>query len=178
MDNSARAASLLTDYGAVSFETSQGFETRATLLRLTRQTAVFEVYGPESVVMASEVLRGFKVAIKNRTVYSGKAVVKNLVTTGMMLVCEAALGDGWLDLDCSSLLTDMGHLSEEITRYLHDWHKQYKVLPEYKVHIADMQMFFMELRLWLDQVELRIRSAREEHHTAMENEVTSRLTAA
>src|SRR6185295_17307188 len=33
-----------------------------------------------------------------------------------------------------------------------------KVLPEFKVVIADMQTFLTDLRLWLDQVELELRS--------------------
>ena len=39
--------------------TSQGAEIRASLLRLTRFTAVFEIYNPGFILRASEVLSDF-----------------------------------------------------------------------------------------------------------------------
>src|SRR5207302_5687063 len=39
------------------------------------------------------------------------------------------------------------------------WEKLYRVRPEFKIVIADMQTFLTDLRLWLEQVELEIRSA-------------------
>jgi extracellular factor (EF) 3-hydroxypalmitic acid methyl ester biosynthesis protein len=40
---------------------------------------------------------------------------------------------------------------------LSDWQKFYKVAPEFKVVIADMQMFLHDFRLWLEQAELGLR---------------------
>src|SRR2546425_13059249 len=98
MENSAVKESLIT------FSTSQGIELRGTLLRLTRFEAVFEIYNPASVLLASEVLSEFKILLKDRTVYAGRAIVKHLVNTGPTLVCEATLEDFWLDGDfCSKL---------------------------------------------------------------------------
>src|SRR6266478_3345121 len=93
MDNSVVKESLITCY------TSQGIELRATMLRLTRYLAVFELYNPASVLLASEVLNEFKILVKHRIVYSGRAIVRHLVNTGLMLVCEASLEDFWLEGD-------------------------------------------------------------------------------
>ena len=41
--------------------------------------------------------------------------------------------------------------------FLARWQKFYKVLPEYKLAVADFHSFLKELQLWLDQVELGIR---------------------
>ena len=78
---------------------SQGTEFRATLLRLTRYSVVFEVYNPYSILQLSEVLNDFRMIMNDRMVYSGRAVVSNLVNTGILLVCECTLDENWLDVD-------------------------------------------------------------------------------
>src|SRR5690242_12842745 len=45
---------------------SQGTEFRATLLRLTRYTVVFEVYNPYSILQLSEVLTDFRIIMNDR----------------------------------------------------------------------------------------------------------------
>src|SRR5438128_5539720 len=78
---------------------SQGLEIRATPLRMTRYLVVFEVYNPYSILQLSEVLQEFRIMMNDRMVYSGRAVVSNLVNTGLVLICEATLDDGWVDID-------------------------------------------------------------------------------
>ncbi|HEX5222471.1 MAG TPA: class I SAM-dependent methyltransferase, partial [Verrucomicrobiae bacterium] len=51
------------------------------------------------------------------------------------------------------------------------------VSDEYKVVISNIQTFLAELRLWLEQVELRIRAAPEAKRAALENEIAQRLRA-
>ena len=65
---------------------SQGVEVRATPLRLTRYSVVFEVYNPYSILQLSEVLSEFQIIMNDRRVYCGRAVVRNLVNTGIILV--------------------------------------------------------------------------------------------
>src|ERR1043166_321973 len=161
----------------VTCQTSQGTLLRANCLRLTRHVAVFEVYSPGTVLLISEVLSDFNLILKDAKIYSGQAVVKKLVSTGLVEVCEVELGDGWLDVDLFIGLADKNHLPEAFRGYIQDWQRQYLVLPEFKVHIADMQMFFMELRLWLDQVELGIRAAPVGDRTQLEQEITAQLAA-
>jgi len=49
------------------------------------------------------------------------------------------------------------------------------VLPEFKVVIADMQSFLHELRLWLDQVELGVRSSPLPDRVKLESDVVQQL---
>ena len=137
---------------------SQGTEVRATLLRLTRFVVVFEVYNPYSILQLSEVLLDFKIVMNDHMVYSGRAVVSNLLNTGIMLVCEATLEDAWLDVDIFNSMATPKKLQEEFQEFMTEWGKNYQVLPEFKVVMADMQTFLMDLRRWLDQVELGVRS--------------------
>jgi extracellular factor (EF) 3-hydroxypalmitic acid methyl ester biosynthesis protein len=161
----------------VTCVSSQGAPIQAHCLRLTRQQVVFEIYGAANVLLLSEVLGEFKLVLRERTVYYGQAVVKNLVTTGAVAICEAALDEGWLDVDLFAALAGNGQLGEAWRAYLQDWHQQYQVRPEYKLHIADMQMFFHELRRWLDQVELGLRSAPAGRQPELEPAAATQVSA-
>jgi len=169
MDNSVVKESLITCY------TSQGIELRATMLRLTRYLAVFELYNPASVLLASEVLNEFKILVKHRIVYSGRAIVRHLVNTGLTLVCEASLEDFWLEGDFLPNQNQGPKLRDECAEFFQEWAKLYRVSPEYKLIIADMQSFFMELRLWLNQVELGIRSTPSGDRFQLEQDVIKEL---
>ncbi len=126
----------------------------------------------------SEVLADLKIVINGQLVYAGRAVVSNLLNTGPVVVCEATLDDAWRDVDFSACGTEGAKLSGEFNRFLQSWQKSYRVLPEYKLIIADMQMFLMDLRLWLEQVELGIRSSPSADRLELEREVAQALARA
>jgi extracellular factor (EF) 3-hydroxypalmitic acid methyl ester biosynthesis protein len=137
---------------------SQGMEVRAGVLRLTRYLAVFEVYNPYSILQLSEVLSDFKIIINDTIMYSGRAVISNVVNTGIMLVCEATLDDSWLDVDLFTSVTSPNRLRQEFAQFVQEWHKIELLQPTFKASVADLQSMLMDLRRWLEQVELGIRS--------------------
>src|SRR5688500_17236729 len=137
---------------------SQGLEVRAGVLRLTRYLVVFEVYNPYSILQLSEVLSDFKIVINDRIMYSGRAVISNAVNTGLMLVCEATLDDSWLDVDLFSSVSTPNRLREEFAEFIKEWHKIDRIQAGFKAAVADLQTMLMDLRRWLEQVELSIRS--------------------
>ncbi|MFO1475812.1 MAG: class I SAM-dependent methyltransferase [Verrucomicrobiota bacterium] len=153
---------------------SQGVEIHATLLRLTRFLVAFEIYNPSLVLRSSEVLTDFKIIVNDRTVYSGRAVVSGLVNMGGVLVCEASLGDSWLGLE-AFLPSRPGDQSKAFQAFLRHWQEVYRIRPEFKVVVADMYTFLSELRLWLEQLELGIRSAPAGDRLRMEHEIGSEL---
>lgn len=155
---------------------NQGVEIRASLLRLTRFLAVFEIYNPHLVLRTSEVLCDFHVISNERTLYSGKAVVSNLVNAGTMLVCEAKLDEAGLNL-AAFTGTDSPRLADGFHAFLGEWQKVYQVLPEFKVVMADMQTFLADLRLWLNQVELEIRCAPSGDRVELERRTAQELGA-
>lgn len=154
---------------------SQGTEFRATLLRLSRFQAVFEVYNPFSVLQVSEVLSEFRIILNERLVYAGRAVVSNLVNTGILLVCEATLGDEWLDVDFFSPVSQLKRVRGEFAEFLKECDAIHRLLPDFKVVVADMQTFLMDLRRWLEQVEMGIRSEPGGSMTEMERQVIGEL---
>lgn len=143
---------------AISCRNSQGAEIQATPVRLNRFAVVFEVYNPYSILQLSEVLLDFKISIGSRLVYSGRAVVTNIVNAGIMLVCEAALEEAWLDVDLFAPLNQANRLRTELEGFMKEAVKIHQVSRDFKVVVADMHSMFTDLRHWLEQVELGIRS--------------------
>jgi extracellular factor (EF) 3-hydroxypalmitic acid methyl ester biosynthesis protein len=140
-------------------QTSQGVEFRASLLRLTPYLAVLEVYDPSLVVQLSEALQSLKIIVQDRTLYSGRAVVSNIMHTGTLVVMEVKLDESAFALTPLAHGATNGSLREGFNNFLSGWQKLYRVRPEFKVVMADMQTFLTDLRLWLEQVELEIRGA-------------------
>lgn len=140
-------------------QTSQGYTVRATPLRITRDVVAFEVYNPYSILQLSEVLKEFRIIVNEQLIYSGRATVSSLVNTGSMLVCEATLDEDWLDVDLFALVTEPKKLQADFIDFFNEWKKIQIILPQYKVVLADLQNYLMDLKRWLEQVELGIRSS-------------------
>jgi extracellular factor (EF) 3-hydroxypalmitic acid methyl ester biosynthesis protein len=157
------------------FRNSQGNEARGTLLRLTRFSAVFEVYNPYSLLQLSEVLADFHIYMSDRLVYSGRAVVNSLVNTGIMVICEVTLDEAWLDIDLFSPVNQRDKLRTEFAQFIKEWEKIHAILPEFKVVVADIQTLLADLRRWLEQVELGIRSSPSGDLRSIEQEVLEEL---
>ena len=152
-------------------ENSQGLELHATLLRVSRFQAAFEVYGPPGILRTSEVLPKLKIVVQGRSVYSGRAVVSSLIQLGAVGVCEAALEEAGLDLSLTSPVSDPQALQAGFGIFMRDWGRNYRVHSEFKVVMADMQSFFLDLRLWLERLELAVRSQPTGDRLQMERDV-------
>jgi extracellular factor (EF) 3-hydroxypalmitic acid methyl ester biosynthesis protein len=143
----------------VTFRTAEGVELRGALLHMTRYTVVFESYSPVVTPRFSEVLNEFKIILQRRSIYFGRAVIRNVMDAGTKIICEATLNEAdWKDFDLD-LLTQRGEqIAEQFKSFQKEWQKFYKVSPEFKVAVSDMQTFLHDLRLWLEQVELGVQS--------------------
>lgn len=159
----------------LSCKNSQGFEINATPLRLNRHLVVFEVYSPEPLLRLSEVLSEFRIVVGERPVYAGRAVVSNLIGIGSIVVCEATLEDSWVDVELFQLLKQENGLAAGFNHFFEQWEQSYRVLPEYKVVVSDLQTFLSELRLWMEQLELEIHSSPSANRAQLEREVIQRL---
>ena len=123
-------------------------------MRVAPYMAVFETFAPDTPLQLSEVLSDFKLVIREQVAYQGRAIVHGMVSTGVSTLYEVTLGEFWLDVDLLTLTNVTGGGERGFNSFLQEWQKMYKVLPEYKVAVADIQTFLADLRSWLDQVEL------------------------
>jgi len=133
------------------FRNSSGVECRGTLMSVTQQMAVFEVYNPYSIVQLSEVLNELRISRGDRTVYAGKAVVSNLVNTGLMLIVSATLVDDWSSKRTLKLSDE---IVSEVSVFVNDWEQtQGRLLPSYLSIVNRFRNFLEELSRWLGQGE-------------------------
>lgn len=144
--------------GVVTFRTSEGVKLTGIPTHFTRHNVFFELYNPEVMLRLSEVLGSYEIIFQSQTIYSGRAILHNVVNTGSKIVCEATLReDDWLDLNLAMPSRSGGDVSCQFKKFLKEWQKFYKVLPEFKISVVDIQTLLSDLRLWLDQVEMSIR---------------------
>jgi extracellular factor (EF) 3-hydroxypalmitic acid methyl ester biosynthesis protein len=180
MSNATNLGGETLKESCVAGQSSEGTAFRGTLLKLTRLSAVFELYNPIAVLRFSESLADFKIAINNRPLYSGKAVVRNLMNTGpAVLVCEVSLNEAaWTDMNLAALNGSLGRkLLDEYRGFFSEWEKlNHRIRPEFKNVLADMQSFLMNLQLWLNRVELEIRSSPADARTELERKSIDELS--
>ncbi len=159
MELAVNHPALATD-SLVAFRNSQLVEARGTLLRLSRSSAVFEVYNPYSIVQLSEVITDLRICRGDRTIYSGRAVVSNLVSTGLVLIVSVTLIDPW------SNLIDLApgpELRGEVREFVEDWESSQRNLrPTYELAVSKLRNFLDELSLWLEEGEAVV-GVREPH---------------
>jgi extracellular factor (EF) 3-hydroxypalmitic acid methyl ester biosynthesis protein len=160
----------------VTFQTVEGVKLRGTPVRVTRHAVVFELYNPNATPRLSEALGEFQIVLQGRTIYSGRAVVSKAVDAGTKVVCEVTLDESsWTNLNLALALGHDGELAGEFKNFLNEWQKFYKVRPEFKVVIADLQTFLGDLRAWLDHVEIAVRSFSPAGQTKWGQEIACQL---
>ncbi len=154
--------------------TTQGMELQAALLRMTRFTAAFEVYPPDTLLQASEVFEVFQIVSPEQTLYSGGAVIRSLVDFGSTMVCEAELDEGsWHDAVPAAPVRVL--VRDGFQRFLREWEGFYQILPEFKVVVADLRSFLDALRLWLKSLEAGLHTLPGPAGVAAERETLQEL---
>ncbi len=160
----------------VSFQTTDGVKLQGMPTNFTRLAAVFEVYGGAAELRASEVLEHFEICIQGQVLYAGKAVVHNVVNVSAKVICEATLAEAnWQVAEDVRALGQPENIRAEFNVFLKDWQKLFKVSPEFKEVVADMQTFLYDLRLWLDKVGARIELLPENQREELERKFLTGL---
>ncbi|HSY19598.1 MAG TPA: class I SAM-dependent methyltransferase [Candidatus Acidoferrales bacterium] len=162
----------------VTFHAGGGVWLRGIPLSIARHAVVFEMYNPQVNPQLSESLGEFKIIRQDRTVYAGHAVIRNIVDAGTKLICEAALDEtAWARTATTAGAAEAvkADLKKDFNKFVSEWQKSFRVLPEYKLIIADLLTFLSDLRLWLDQIESGIRSAPVAQQAKLEIEAVDQL---
>ena len=144
--------------GSILCETGEGVEFCGTMLKLTRFQVTFEVHNPTCSLRTSEVLKDLKILVQDQPIYSGRAVVNNLVNTEAGVVCEATLEDACFDEGLFAADRWGTRLREEFRRFVTTSQQMFRIMPEFRVAVADLQMVLLDLRQWLEHIELGVQS--------------------
>lgn len=135
----------------VVFQNSQGNTARGTVVSLSRNLVIFEVYNPYSIIQLSEVLQDVRLTRRGQVIYSGRAMISNLVSTGLMLIVSAALVDPWSDLEG---ISTREAVRDETRRFLHDWDEGYGLQPSFQLAVNRLKNFLGELNRWIEGTEI------------------------
>lgn len=142
--------------GVVVFGMHSGAKAQAELLHLKPQAATFGLYSPDAVVRISEVLAGFSIRVREKVIYTGRAVVCHVVHSGTGLLCEVSLDDEGFTPELLAT-THVGEVAEQFRNTLRRWEYVPQVRPEFKVVMADIITFLLDLQHWLERVEVGLR---------------------
>ncbi len=162
------AATLTHLNTTVACKNSQGQQIAANVLRLRRYSATFEVYNPFSLLQLSEVLKGFQIRLNDRVIYSGDAIVSNLVNTGILLICEVTLNDAWLDIDFLSDREGSLSLGDQFSNFLGEWRSANTVDPKFKLITADLQSLLVGVQRWMEHADIGLRTSTAEELMELE----------
>ncbi len=164
----------------ITCRNSQGTELTANLLRIKRYSVVFEVYNPYSILQLSEVLSDFRIMASRRLLYHGKAVVSNLLNTGIVLVCEAMLDEGWVEVDFLSSVTgaattggSTSDLASQFENFMGEWKSANQVQDPFKLVVSDMASMLSGVQHWLTGVDVGIRTTVTRRRDELEQEIFS-----
>ena len=166
----------------ITCRNSQGTELTANLLRITRYSVVFEVYNPYSILQLSEVLSDFRIMASRRLLYNGKAVVSNLLNTGIVLVCEAMLEEGWVEVDFLSGVSaaeadPSGDLASQFASFMGEWKSANRVHDPFKLVVADLSSTLSGVQQWLTGIDVGIRTTVTRRRDELEQEIFSGIEA-
>jgi extracellular factor (EF) 3-hydroxypalmitic acid methyl ester biosynthesis protein len=137
----------------ITFRNSQGVQARGSLMKLSRTTLIFEVYNPYSIVQLSEILNDLVIRRGEQVVYKGRAVVSNLVNTGLMLIVSARLIDSWSEL--AGLQEDTELVRDEVETFVTEWRTTQSIRPEYQLSVSRIRSFLTELSRWLEHLDVQ-----------------------
>lgn len=146
----------------VTFLNSQGQSVRGTIMNLQRKSLVMEVYNPYSIVQVSEVLSDLTVRQSTRSAYSGKAVITNIVNTGLTAIVSVTLTDEWREL--SEVLTTPAGVGLEARMFVEDWARRFRIGRSYQIVVNELRAYLSEISRWVEQVDLPASLPKENGH--------------
>ena len=138
----------------VLFRTEGGKTVRGTLHKLSRRNIVFEIYDPYLVLRTSEVLTELQLRRGRDAVYTGDAVVTDVVSTSILLIVSANLTGTWTGLD--ETFSHPGTVGSKAESFVNDWDEANKLNPDYRLRVSDLRSFLNDLRHWSDQLDLTL----------------------
>lgn len=146
MENKAYAGAEL-----VVFKNSQNLKARGALLKLSQNYIVFEVYNPYSIVQLSEVLTDFIITRAERQIYNGKAVVTNIVNTGMVFIVSATLSDAYWKITVDT--ESQESVQKEVELLISNFEASQKIDPAFRLSLLSIKSLLSNIRNWLEKLE-------------------------
>ena len=137
---------------SITFKNSQGLDARGTVLKISQNHIVFETYNPYSIVQLSEVLNEVRINRFNEIIYNGKAVVSNLINTGLLIVVSATLVDSFSEKSQTTKSIDVGDAANQ---FVFEWQQLNNKIPNlYQISIGKLRSFLFDANRWIEQLDI------------------------
>lgn len=134
----------------VSFKNSQGEVLIANMRKLSHSKIILEIYSPDSIVQLSEVLQSLRICWGEKVLYDGRAVIFDLVDTGLTVLASASLVDSWKEMPG---LTKNRQLFESHIGQMVESCKKFQAIQEgYRLRVDELRAFLDGLSRWLGQL--------------------------
>ena len=156
------AANSRVDSG-IGFRTAEGREGRGTLLQLTNDLIVFELYSPDALVEPGVKLHNLTVRRAGRPVCTGDAVVRDVLSTTRMRIVTASRPGGWEHLH----EIGNGKLTSETRELMRDWDLGHDLKPAFQIAVSNLRSFLYELSQWLAPIDVAVAAASDETREQM-----------
>ena len=140
----------------ISFQNAQGREVKGTLLHISPEAIVFEVYSPYPVAEPGQELKKLRVLRSGVPVYDGKATVHSILATGMTIIVSARPSGTWSKFD---EISGGGTITAEARSRIADWGNSRPLLPEYQVAVSNIRAFLTEMSQWLAPLDVATSAA-------------------
>ena len=158
MDKSAKSPGDMKD-SRVVFHDADGLRVEGEVRHVTRQSVAFEIHGVKPLLQVSQSLSDLEISpIRGQAIFKGKAVIEKIVDVGSGMLCEAGLRKGWQEVAITSRIDLGAHMQEEFGRFIQWSQRTHQVSREFRLVIAEIQMFLQDLRSWLDEVQLAVQA--------------------
>ncbi len=161
----------------VTFRAAAGVEVHGRLVNFNRHSAAFELFGESVVLRTSETLTEFQIQIQGQKIYSGHAVITDLLDNASKIVCEVDLDENqWTPApDFLATMTQPDGVARAYSQFEREWQKIYIGSPEFKVIVADIEIFLHDLKIWLDRVEANLATLPPGKRAGMERQMAQAI---
>lgn len=160
---------------AIVGRASDGRELHGVVQSIGRYSAVLVFYGPEVVIRVSEVLDPLQISMRGREVYHGRAVVASVQSMASSVACEVSLEERFFTA-AAPVAPGSDDMPSRYREFSEWWQKSYRVRTDYKVAIADLETYLLDLRLWMDVLDMEIEAEPADRRPARRAEILGTLS--
>ncbi len=154
---------------------------RANILRLNPRAIVCEIFAPKLDLQVGDVLTNCKIVLGSPSYFIGKAVVTELVNTGILLVAELALEKEWqrpaeeAPVAASSAPADVESIASAVSAELTDLLSE--IDTPFRDAVDQFDLLLQEIKNTLERFELRLRPTKGAQRARAEQAVIDSLSS-
>lgn len=158
----------------------KGIAFRANILRLNPKSIVCEVFNPKLKIQVGDVLTNCKIELGKPTYYVGKATIREIIDTGILLICEIGLHKEWYQLSLrgpSMIASEDERADDAAVKPPAEAALDSKVEPVFKKIVNQFGTLLSEIEDAMKKFESRLRATDTVKRSRLEQSLMQALSA-